>query len=233
MRKTLLLLVLITQISFVTAQSLVITGDTMFVGDPNTEIAHHLDVKNISSNSLTIKCQKTNLTLPLDAESYYCFAGNCYSASSISPSSSADLQAGKEFSYDSADLDAHSGYYNAFGVSGIAKVKYCFYDVNNPTDETCVTITYETNTTAIDDFQPLTKLGDFYPNPANEIVKFTFNGNLATLKLIDILGNNVKEILLNQEGVKKLDISDMNKGIYFGNLIVNDEVVSIKKLIVK
>jgi hypothetical protein len=51
--------------------------------------------------------------------------------------------------------------------------------------------------------------------------------------LIDILGNNVKEILLNQEGVKKLDVSDMNKGIYFGNLIVNDEVVSIKKLIVK
>ena len=65
------------------------------------------------------------------------------------------------------------------------------------------------------------------------IVYFTFNGNSATLKLIDILGNNVKEILLDQEGVKKLDISDMNKGIYFGNLIVNDEVVSIKKLIVK
>ena len=233
MRKALLFILVITQISFVTAQSFVITGDTMFVGDPNTQIEHHLDVKNISGDSITIKCQKTNLNIPLGAETYYCFAGNCYSASSITPSSSAVIEAGKEFSYANSDLDAHSGYYNAFGVSGIAKVKYCFYDVNNPTDETCVTITYETNTTAIDDFQPLTKLGDFYPNPANEIVNFTFNGNLATLKLIDILGNNVKEILLNQEGVKKLDVSDMNKGIYFGNLIVNDEVVSIKKLIVK
>ena len=48
-----------------------------------------------------------------------------------------------------------------------------------------------------------------------------------------VLGNNVKEILLDQEGVKKLDLSDMNKGFYFGNLIVNNEVVSIKKLIVK
>ena len=118
-------------------------------------------------------------------------------------------------------------------MNGIAKVRYCFYDVNNPTDETCVTITYETSTTAIDDYQPLTKLGDFYPNPASEMVYFTFNGNAATLKLIDILGNNVKEILLSQEGIQKLDLSKMNKGIYFGNLIVNDQVVSIKKLIVK
>ena len=48
-----------------------------------------------------------------------------------------------------------------------------------------------------------------------------------------ILGNNVKEIILNQKGVQKLDLLDINKGIYFGNLIVNNEVVSIKKLIVK
>ena len=232
MKKIILFIFVLAQMSFVVAQSLIVTGETMFVGDPNTQIEHHLDVKNISGDSITIKCQKTNLNLPLGAESYYCFAGNCYS-STTTISSPALLDSAQQFSYSNSDLDAHTGYYDAFGVSGTALVKYCFYDVNNPTDETCVTITYETIPTAIDDYQSLTKLGDFYPNPANEIVNFTFNGNLATLKLIDILGNNVKEILLNQEGVKKLDVSDMNKGIYFGNLIVNDEVVSIKKLIVK
>ena len=232
MKKTLLFFLVVSQISFVTAQSFVITGDSMFVGDPNTEIDHHLDVKNISGNSITVKCIKTNLTLPTGAESYFCFAGNCYPATTDT-SSSAILQAGMAFSYANSDLDAHSGYYNAFGVSGIAKVKYCFYDVNNPSDSTCATITYETNTTAIDDHLSIVKLGDFYPNPASEVVNFTFNGNSATLKLIDILGNNVKEILLNKSGIQKLDLSDMNKGIYFGNFIVNNEVVSIKKLIVK
>ena len=232
MKKTLLFFLVVSQISFVTAQSFVITGDSMFVGDPNTEIDHHLDVKNISGNSITVKCIKTNLTLPTGAESYFCFAGNCYPATTDT-SSSAILQAGMAFSYANSDLDAHSGYYNAFGVSGIAKVKYCFYDVNNPSDSTCATITYETNTTAIDDHLSIVKLGDFYPNPASEVVNFTFNGNLAILKLIDILGNNVKEILLNKSGIQKLDLSDMNKGIYFGNFIVNNEVVSIKKLIVK
>ena len=235
MKKIILFILVITQISFITAQSLVITGDTIFPGDADTQIYHHLAVKNTSANPITVKCQKTNLTLPTGAESYYCFAGNCYPATTTTSNSSAIIAAGQEISFNNfpADVDAHSAYYDAFGASGIAEVQYCFYDVNDISDETCVIITYETNTTAIDDYKPLTKLGDFYPNPANDIVYFTFNGNAATLKLIDILGNNVKEILLDQEGVKKLDISDMNKGIYFGNLIVNDEVVSIKKLIVK
>ena len=236
MKKIILFILVITQISFITAQSLVITGDTMFAGDPNIQIDHHLVVKNTSANPITVKCQKTNLTLPTGAESYYCFAGNCYGATTTTSTSSAILAAGQQISFNNfpADVDAHTGYYDAFGASGIAEVQYCFYDVNDTSDETCVTITYETTTTtAIDDFQPLTKLGDFYPNPASEMVYFTFNGNAATLKLIDILGNNVKEILLSQEGIQKLDLSDMNKGIYFGNLIVNDEVVSIKKLIVK
>jgi hypothetical protein len=235
MKKIILFILVITQISFITAQSLVITGDTIFPGDADTQIYHHLAVKNTSANPITVKCQKTNLTLPTGAESYYCFAGNCYPATTTTSNSSAIIAAGQEISFNNfpADVDAHSGYYDAFGASGIAEVQYCFYDVNDISDETCVTITYETNITEIDDYKPLTKLGDFYPNPANDIVYFSFNGNLATLKLIDILGNNVKEILLDQKTVKKLDISDMNKGIYFGNLIVNDQVVSIKKLIVK
>ena len=234
MKKIILFILVITQISFITAQSLVITGDTIFPGDADTQIYHHLAVKNTSANPITVKCQKTNLTLPTGAESYYCFAGNCYPATTTTSNSSAIIAAGQEISFNNfpADVDAHSAYYDAFGASGIAEVQYCFYDVNDISDETCVTITYETNTTEIDDYKPLTKLGDFYPNPANNIVYFSFNGNLATLKLIDILGNNVKEILLDQKTVKKLDISDMNKGIYFGNLIVNDQVVSIKKLIV-
>ena len=65
------------------------------------------------------------------------------------------------------------------------------------------------------------------------MVYFTFKGNLATLKLIDILGNEIKEIILTEEGIQKLDLTDMSKGIYFGNLIVKNEIVSVKKLIVK
>jgi len=237
MKKIILFILVITQISFITAQSLVITGDTIFAGDADTQIYHHLAVKNTSAYPITVKCQKTNLTLPTGAESYYCFAGNCYLATTTTSSSSAIIAAGQEISFNNfpADVDAHSGYYDAFGASGIAEVQYCFYDVNDISDETCVSITYETTTTttSINETAAFNEVGDFYPNPASEMVYFNFKGSLATLKLIDILGNEVKSIVLSEEGVQKLDLTDMTKGIYFGNLLVNDEVVSIKKLIVK
>ena len=35
---------------FVFGQSLVITGDMYFTGDPINEISHHLDVKNTAKN---------------------------------------------------------------------------------------------------------------------------------------------------------------------------------------
>jgi len=266
MRKILLFILVITQISFVAAQSLVVTGNTSFTGNLDTQIAHHLDVKNTSANSITVKCQKTNLTLPAGAESFYCFADNCYGATT-SISSSTIIEVGQKISFNNfpSDAAAHSGYYDAFGAAGIAEVQYCFYDVDDTTDETCVIITYScfdisydcVNGACIDpgtgtgayidsnackvscvvaaneEISNLAEISDFFPNPTNDLTYFRFNGTKAQLKIIDILGNNVKEILLNQEGMQKLDLSDMNKGIYFGNLIVNDEVVSIKKLIVK
>ena len=233
MRKIILFILVLGQISFAVAQSLTVTGGTSFAGDLFNPIDHHLDIKNTSANTITVKCQKTNLTLPGSAESFYCFAGNCYSASSTNPSSSADLFPGQQFSFANSDSDAHSGYYDAYGASGIAEVQYCFYDVNNPSDETCVTITYEcSSATGVNDFNELTKISEFYPNPANGLTYFTFNGTKAQLKIIDILGNEVKVLQLEGSGAKKIDLTDMSKGIYFGKLVINNKVTTIKKLIV-
>jgi hypothetical protein len=50
---------------------------------------------------------------------------------------------------------------------------------------------------------------------------------------MDILGNKVKQVTLQEKGEKNIDISDLSKGLYFGNLISNNEVLAIKKLIIK
>jgi len=235
MRKIILFILALAQMSFIFAQSLVVTGNTSFTGDLVTQIAHHLDIKNTSVNTITIECQKTNLTLPSGGASFYCFAGNCYSSSSTNPSSSAVLAPGQEISFNNSppDTDAHSGYYDAFGALGIAEVQYCFYDVNNTTDETCVTITYDcSSATGINDFNELSEISNFYPNPANSLTHFTFKGRKAQLKIIDILGNEVKVIQLEESGIKTIDLTDMSKGIYFGKLVINNKATIIKKLIV-
>ena len=234
MRKIILFILLLGQISFAVAQSLTVTGGTSFTGDLVTQISNHLDIKNTSANTITVECQKTNLNVPLGGESFYCFAGNCYSASSTAASSSAVLAPGQQFSFANSDADAHSGYYDAYGASGIAEVQYCFYDVNDPSDQTCVIISYDcSGAMGINDFNELTKMSEFYPNPANGLTHFTFNGTKAQLKIIDILGNEVKVLQLEGSGAKKIDLTDMSKGIYFGKLMINNRVATIKKLIVK
>ena len=234
MRKIILFILVLGQISFAVAQSLTVTGGTSFTGDLVTQISNHLDIKNTSANTITVECQKTNLNMPLGGESFYCFAGNCYSASSTNPSSSAALTPGQQISFANSDADAHSGYYDAYGASGIAEVQYCFYDVNDPADETCVIITYEcSGATGMNDFTELTKISEFYPNPANGLTHFTFNGTKAQLKIIDILGNEIKVLQLEESGIKKIDLTDMSKGIYFGKLVINNKVTTIKKLIVQ
>ena len=209
------------------SQSLLVTGSN-FVATTDACLQTHssLTVKNISSDTLNVLCQKVIIDTSVGTANFFCWGSNCYGATTYISSSSNSLLPGEG---DNIDF---GGYYDAYCDPASAVIEYCFYPESDPTDRACITITYNESSTSISQLKSVI-VSDFYPNPASEMVYFTFNGNAATLKLIDILGNNVKEILLSQEGIQKLDLSDMNKGIYFGNLIVNGEVVSIKKLIVK
>ncbi len=237
MRGVLSIIGLLCSINFVIAQSLVITGDTYFTGSAVDQITHHLDVKNISNKGITVVCQKTYIStppsLPAWAGASYCFAGNCYSSSSTTPSSTALLGSGQSFSYANSDQDAFSGYYDPASTPGITMVEYCFYDEINPSDNTCVTITYEVGSaSALNEINEM--ISDFYPNPAQDVINFKyFSNESSTLIIMDILGNTLQELDINQKRVYKLDVENLPKGIYFANLILGNEVLAIKKLIVK
>lgn len=248
MRKIIFFTIALAQISFVVAQSLVVTGDGAFTSSNGNifffhqenitnEISHNLDIKNISANAITVKCKKTILFSGPNsaAESYYCFAGACYAANFTGASNSAVIAAGQQISFDNSppDADSFSGYYNPYGTQSIGEVQYCFYNQNNPSDSTCVIINYACFAVAgINDFTKVTKMSDFYPNPTNSVTNFTFKGSKAQLKIIDILGNEVKALQLEQSGIKSIDLTNMNNGIYFGKLVLDNQVTTIKKLII-
>jgi hypothetical protein len=172
------------------------------------------------------------LTLPTWAGASYCFAGNCYSSASTTPSSTALLGSGQTFSYANNDLEAFSGYYDPAETPGITTVEYCFYDEINPSDNTCIIITYEISSASA--LNEINIISNFYPNPVDETLYIDYYLNKpASLVILDILGNEVKVIKLLERGKQKLDLADFAKGIYFGNVIVNSEVVSVKKIIVR
>jgi len=237
MTRFLLIFLALFSFNLINAQSLIITGNTYFTGPSSNQITHHLDVKNNANKSITVVCQKTYLTIPPTLPSWagasYCFAGNCYASSSTSPSSTALLNSGQTISYANSDMDAFSGYYDPAGTPGVTTVEYCFYDEINPSDRSCVVITYDVGSaSSIDETNKLS--GRFYPNPTKDILYFDYYSNKsADLIILDILGNKVSSRKLLYEGTKKLNISEFEKGIYFGKLMIDNKVLMFQKIIVK
>ena len=77
-------------------------------------------------------------------------------------------------------------------------------------------------------------MGEFFPNHAREHTTINYkSGKNLHLEIIDILGKNIKGIHLSNIGTEDIYVGDLNKGVYFGNLVYNDKVIAIKKLIIK
>ena len=77
------------------------------------------------------------------------------------------------------------------------------------------------------------KIGSFYPNPSSEYTNIEFNlSKPSVLQFTDVLGNIVKIVELEGSGERTIYVGDLKKGIYFGSLIEEGEIVKIKKLII-
>jgi len=241
MKRLILSLLFISQI--VTGQSLTVTGDalvnlnfaTVLNGpvdslDPCLPTVAHLTIKNVSNKDHDVLCEKNVLILAPGTDDHFCWGGNCYGSSTIVSTATTNIPSGQ------ADDIEFEGVFDAYCNDGYGVVEYCFYPDGDPADRSCITITYN-NDFAIgittDKMLDL-NMSNFYPNPAKEFVNVNYylNSN-SEMVIMDILGNKIKNIYFNEQGTKSINISDLSKGVYFGNLISNNEVVSIKKLIVK
>lgn len=89
------------------------------------------------------------------------------------------------------------------------------------------------NPNRIVDF-PSFSISNFFPNPTKEIVYFEYYlRQPAELILMNTLGQKLKSIQLFEIGKHKINISNLSKGIYFGNVVVNNEIITVKKLILR
>ena len=206
------------------SQSLVVSGDTIVSGNANAQLENHFDVVNNSNVDLNVVCRKTEISVSTGS-TQFCFAVNCYTGSL---SDTALILAGQSVD----PVDAHTGYYNSFGSTSVAVVEYCFYNAQNPSDETCRTITYDALILS-DEEEVIEEIGSFYPNPTNEYTSFFYNvKGILLLQITDILGNVVKNIEMEGNGEKIIYVGDLHKGVYFGNLVKNGEIIKTKKLII-
>jgi hypothetical protein len=187
-----------------------------------------IDVKNIGSSALSVKCARENIEIVPNTSNSFCW-GLCYPPTTDTSAVAVSIDAGGIY-------DEFSGDYYPNGNEGASTIKYTYFDENNPSDKISVVVVYST-TVGIDDPTDY-KLSAAYPNPANGFVKFDYDFNDmpgdSKVMIFDLLGSTVKEINVNNRyGSLKVNTSDLKEGIYFYSLVINNEPTKTQKLIIK
>lgn len=222
------------------AQSIQVSNlDSIVYGLPSETLTAHATITNTSSTAIDVFVNGTHTTgAPANTNYYFCWFV-CYSAIpvtddySLPPSHTITLQPGQ----DTTGLFA--AYYEPEGEAAVAHFEYCFSDNNNPSDETCVSITFDTQNVGIEDVfeSDRTGISEAYPNPASTNVHVNYalaqGWNQAQITLYSMLGSPLKTIDLHQQqGTAQLDVSSLPAGMYFYTLTVGNNTIGTKKMLV-
>jgi hypothetical protein len=114
------------------------------------------------------------------------------------------------------------------------------YDPANPSDNSTATIIWQTgaSTVSIDEVDESVVKLNAYPNPAknNLTVSYSVDAsfNKASIELFDVLGQKlISNELSSTKGEIKLDVSNLNAGVYFYSIRVNGQAIKTERIIVK
>ncbi|NQU34867.1 MAG: T9SS type A sorting domain-containing protein [Bacteroidetes bacterium] len=212
-------------------------GDTVvLLGDPDAEIVFGALLTNNSANTDTIKIVRRLVKLIPDVSHYFCW-GVCYQPnldSIFAPNAYVVLEANQT----SGEFD-FSAHYEPLGVIGTSTVEYTFFNQSDENENIVVVAKFVTSPDGINDnILNNSKVSEIYPNPAENFINLDYElpneVRQASIKIVNILGSIVKEQQIDtRSNTHRIDISDINGGIYFYSVLINGEALSTKKLIVR
>lgn len=224
------------------AQSLEIQGGTPLLEGSlavpeDSELDAHWNVVNASSEDLTVRARRTILTNVAGSKERFCWGTLCYNYGTAESSTNPNLMV--EIPAGGTESSFH-GYYEHEGNAGMAVIEYCFFDHNNPSDETCQTVTFcvdATCTIGVNEAEIAGTLGEMSPNPVKGMASLTYSlsGPQADSKILvyNLVGKKVKEIPLeNRSGIVFLNGQDFESGVYFYSLQSGTRVLGTKRFIV-
>ncbi|MEI7594706.1 MAG: T9SS type A sorting domain-containing protein [Bacteroidota bacterium] len=133
---------------------------------------------------------------------------------------------------------AFSGDYFSENIVGSSTVRFVFYNKADVTDSNYVDVVFTVNEVSVNENLPAFTLSNPFPNPANEYVAFKYAVNKpfnqASVKIFDLLGNKVAEKEISESlGVLSINTSNLNNGIYFYSIVIDEKPFLSRKMVVK
>jgi hypothetical protein len=215
------------------ALNTVASGSTVQVSGPLDETIHsYFNIQNTGTDTLRIKVRKIENSLVPGSGNLFCFNGNCYTtpvSGNILTLAPGQITDNSNFFY---------GDYDATGNSGMSSITYVFFNYDNSNDSSYVIVQYNGTAGIPDPQKAESMISSPYPNPANNGTSFKYNlGSTypkASIQIFDLLYTKVAEVRLeNISGTAYLNTSDLNSGVYFYSLVINDKALFARKLVIQ
>ncbi len=244
MKKFLLLLIFaISATTFISAQNDMYLswdgkklGDTVYVwGEPTqSQIIFYAVLHNDTDNDMNVLAVKNELEMLDSTISTFCWAGRCYAPTVDTSTNYQFVPAGGA----SAEGD-FTGDYEPRTKIGTSIVKYTFYNMDNPDQRVEIVVKFWASPESIaEEAMNGGSVSEIYPNPANHFInldyRLTTQVNTAQVRIYNMLGATVKEAVM-ERGTNnlKMDVSDLNNGIYFYSVVINGDIYKTKKIVIQ
>jgi hypothetical protein len=191
-----------------------------------------LRIKNTTEKSITLYIKKVNTEIGSTQKNYFCLDNACMD------------QRGEDFSLklepgqtiNSLLVALESGL-----VAGESNVHYVIYNKANPTDQAELDLSFRVEEKPEKESiynSRNVQLHDVYPNPVNDyaFVEYKILNDKIKARIVihNILGTVISEYALPTIETKiKIHTEELNSGIYFYTLYIDNDGVMTRKLIVK
>lgn len=200
----------------------------------NTSVTTEIFVYNSDSVAHTYKCRRTVYTMDATDSTQFCWGGLCYNWGTNLSSMSLTINPGD--TVDFAALGFHAIFKSKLATS-TRTVHYNFYDQANTSDSTGVIIRYNFSTGINEPGTITGTISSAYPNPANSFVSMKYDiydhAKDGRILIYDMLGKTVKEqLLIDKKGTTRINVEDLNAGVYFYSFLVDGKAIATKKLVI-
>ena len=213
------------------AQSFELSETDIYVkGKIGERIEVPITIRNLTEQPLSIVLQRSENNIGNGQASYICWDRDCAENTSLHKKIDAKMSTNHIIASFEAGL-----------AGGYSSVKYLIFNRQNPQDALEVTIHYTIEEPSADKEvygSEQIRLTDVYPNPASDYLYINYNildlNADVRVGIHNVLGSVVKEYPLEpMEDKAKISTIELNSGVYFYSLTINNETVLIKKFVVR
>lgn len=212
-------------------------GDTIYVygevveDDMFYDITSHAVVNNQSDTDLDVLAKRDEIEIVPGTINELCWE-TCFPPHVNVATRPVTIPAG-----DTTDATMFTGHYKPQAQIGTSIIAYTFFVADNPNDSVSMMVFYVVSPSSLDEIIAMHQLGKAYPNPANAQLSIDYKlqagARNAYIHIYDIAGRQVMAHPLNPaEETVKLQVNELDEGIYFYALIINNKPSVVRKLII-